>query len=140
MASKWCLWEPKVGQKWTKVESKGRYGNSSKKIRQILGIGTILGSILEHFWRQKADKKGPNMGAFSRDHFGTKKRPEGLQKCDFGTQNCPKRGSRKAQGSQNASFGFQKGPFWTKMGPSKPCIFTWCPEKSPPQSTLFTYI
>ena len=30
--SKAPLWEPKVVQKWTKVEPKGMYGNTSKKI------------------------------------------------------------------------------------------------------------
>ena len=49
-------------------------------------------------------------------HLWTKKRPGRVKKVDSGTQKGPKRGSRKARGSQNASFGFQAGPFGTKMG------------------------
>ena len=45
--SKAPLWEPKVVQKWTKVEPKGMYGNTSKKIRPKCGLGAILGSVLE---------------------------------------------------------------------------------------------
>ena len=47
MVSKWCLWEAKVDQQLTKVEPKGRYGNTSKNQPPKLGFGTILGSILE---------------------------------------------------------------------------------------------
>jgi len=54
MASKWCPWEPKVSQKLTKVESKGRYGKTYKKC----DFGTILGSILEAKMLQNEAKNG----------------------------------------------------------------------------------
>ena len=46
MVSKWCLWEPKVEQKLTKVEAKARYGNTPQKKHPKSGFGAILGSIL----------------------------------------------------------------------------------------------
>ena len=44
-------------QKWTKVEAKGRYGNTPKKKHPKSGFGAILGSILEAKMLPKGGQK-----------------------------------------------------------------------------------
>jgi len=66
MTSKWCLWGPKVGQKWTKEESKGKYGKTSQKIPQKCSFGTILGHFESKMLSKSSqiEAKWPQNGAF----------------------------------------------------------------------------
>ena len=71
------------------------------------------------FWDQKASRRGPKMR--------------------FWDPKLSKKGVSKGPRLSKCEFWVKKKTCWTKMGPSNPCNFTWCPEKLPPQSALFTH-
>ncbi len=81
MASKWCLWEPKVSQKWTKVESKREvWKNITQNLAKLVRVSECRlsggggGGILEaksapKCTQKQSRKRTPEKGG-SGLHFG----------------------------------------------------------------------